>query len=101
MMKTIALAAICLALTNCATPSVPSGPAELPAPVALDPRLCAFVPREPALPDAAGLVMPASEPERAAMLAFILWSQSVLAWARALEARADLAVAACETVPGA
>lgn len=82
-------------LANCATPSVPPGPIEQPDPVAIDPRLCVDPPAEPRLPDEAGLPAPVTEEERAAVLAFILWNQSVLAVLRSLIDRAELAQAEC------
>ena len=87
-MRIIALCALSLALTACATPS-----SLQPAPIAPDPRLCA--PLKPEPPVQGGIVQPATDEERAATEAFLNGEAAARDWGRQGWARATLAKTLC------
>lgn len=79
-------------MTACATPSNPAPPSA-PKPAAVDPRVCADVSKEPALPKGATVVQPSTPEEGEATEAFLTWVQASLDWGRTGWARASLAKA--------
>ena len=85
------IASVSMILTACAhNPSAPTV-----APPRPPPEVCAQPPAEPVLPDAAGLVAPVTDDERAAQEAFLRWDSQTLDWGRALAHRSAAWVAFC------
>jgi hypothetical protein len=75
-----------LGLTSCATPS---SPIEVPKPLAVDPRVCASLEKEP--PVQGGLIQPATEAERLAVADFLNSIAEIVSWGRRGWERSDLA----------
>ena len=84
--QAIALSALSLALTACATRSSPAPDVH---PVRIAPALCAKPSPEPKIPDDAGIPVAVTEAEKAALTAFLGWTQTVLDWSRAGWSRAE------------
>lgn len=61
----------------------------------MDPRLCAQIAQEPALPKTATIVQPVTPAEANATQDFLNWVQGLLDWGRQNQARAELATQSC------
>ena len=90
MIRLVALCALASLLTACVTPS---SPADVPAPLAPDPRLCQPVKPEP--PVQGGLVAPVTDQERADLAAFLTGEAAARDWGRQGWMRAAIARKAC------
>lgn len=88
--KAVLFAALCVALTGCATRS---NPADV-APVSVDPRLCAKLKPEP--PVQGGIVEPATDEERVATEQFLTGEAAARQWGRDGWSRAALAARMCK-----
>jgi len=90
MIRLAALSVASLALASCQTLSPP---ADVPPPLAPDPRLCQPVKDEP--PVQGGLVAPVTDQERADLAAFLTGEAAARDWGRQGWMRAAIALKAC------
>lgn len=90
MIRSAVLCALALTLASCKTPS---GLADVPPPLAPDPRLCQPIKPEP--PVQGGLVAPVTDQERSDLAAFLTGEAAARDWGRQGWDRARIARLTC------
>jgi hypothetical protein len=89
----IRLVALCASVFLTACSTTRSAPADVPTPLAPDPRLCQ--PLKPEPPVQGGLVAPVTDQERADLAAFLNGEAAARDWGRQGWARAAIALKVC------